>query len=404
MSATRNGGAGRAAHFSTPVMTTPADEHALEDEEQDDRDDHRHQRARLDEAGSREWMPLKRCEARRRAAAARAWSRGRSAGRRSRSTSRRGGRSRPRRSPARPAAGSPRPASGTGRRRRSRRPRPSRAGSSGSTGGSGTRRRRWRRTSAPAAAATSRPSRSSTKMVYVGMSVTAPGRKIVAISSVNRSVAAREPEPREAVGHERARERRPDHPDERDRDGVEQQPREVEQVPDVGEVLPVRATTSRPRSSARHEPCQVIGRRPGSRGRRTGSACRPGLTSASVRGAAVDRHLVDVVVVALVGERLRASTGRSGAFGLGQLVGLLSETMTERSSGDRNAARTTTAMNVSANERVASRGRRGRPPPEPRHARGRVGPPRPERRLGASWLSARPRSRPSAARSGTGPA
>ena len=46
--ATRNGSAGDGHYFSTPVMTMPAGEEPLEDQEQDDRDDHRHDRAGLD--------------------------------------------------------------------------------------------------------------------------------------------------------------------------------------------------------------------------------------------------------------------------------------------------------------------------------------------------------------------
>ena len=49
------------------------------------------------------------------------------------------------------------------------------------------------------------------------MIVTAAGRKIVAISSVNSRSAAREPEAGEAVGDERAGHERPDHPDDGDR-------------------------------------------------------------------------------------------------------------------------------------------------------------------------------------------
>ena len=98
VSATRNGdGAGRLASLLHARDDDPADEHPLEDQEQDDRDHHRHQRARLDVGRVPVVDAVEPLEARRRAAGARASSTGRSAGRRSRSTSRRGGRSRPRR-------------------------------------------------------------------------------------------------------------------------------------------------------------------------------------------------------------------------------------------------------------------------------------------------------------------
>ena len=68
------------------------------------------------------------------------------------------------------------------------------------------------------------------------------------------------------------------------------------------------------------------------------------------------------------------SDGRNGAFVSDSWSGVLSDTITARRTGDRNAARTATIRNVSANERVASRGRRG---PRRRTHDTRVGVPAP---------------------------
>ena len=54
------------------------------------------------------------------------------------------------------------------------------------------------------------------------------------------------------------------------------------------------------------------------------------------------------------------SDGRNGAFVSDSWSGVLSDTITARRTGDRNAARIATIRNVRANDRVASRGRRGR--------------------------------------------
>ena len=126
------------------------------------------------------------------------------------------------------------------------------------------------------------------------MIVTAPGRKIVAIRSVNRSAAPGEPEPGEAVRDERAREQRPDRPDDRDRDRVEQQPRVVDEVPDLARSSPSAARSTQ---TALERPPRAL---PGDRrrvgcGRVDERALLPArLDQRELADVAVDRDAVDV--------------------------------------------------------------------------------------------------------------
>ena len=193
----------------------------------------------------------------------------------------------------------------------------------------------------------------------------------MAMSSVNRS-SAREPEAGEAVRDERAREERPDHADDRDGDGVEQQPRVVEEVPDLGEVLHVGRERPRPLE----RPPRALPRdRPAPRVR--------GIDELALGAARLDQRQRRASCRRSArrrrrgpgpGRRTSAAARADRRVGLRHLVGRLERTTTERRSGDRNAATIATAMNVSTKVRsrraaAAAGGRRSRARARPRSGR-----------------------------------
>ena len=147
---------------------------------------------------------------------------------------------------------------------------------------------------------------SSTNSVYVGMIVTAYGRKIVAISSVNSAFLPGKAEARESVRHEGAGEHGPDRPDDRQRERVEQQARIVDQVPDFGKVRQLRG--ERPRRLERAPRSLPHDRRRRRIARVHELAlCPPRLQQRQLAGRAVERHVVDIERLAFVFKGRRVS-------------------------------------------------------------------------------------------------
>ena len=119
-----------------------------------------------------------------------------------------------------------------------------------------------------------------------------------------QQVPARESEAREPVRHEGAGEHRPDRPDDRQRERVEQQARIVDQVPDFGEVLQVRG--ERPRRLERPPRSLPHDRRRRRIARIDELALGPPrLQQRQLAGRAVERHVVDVERLAFVFEGRR---------------------------------------------------------------------------------------------------